>query len=85
MSDTGRQDFTDKAKSSLKPDSQKSTTEKIGDSAKGTADSVASTFQPEGEKSNSQKAGDTFSSNSNENQDSLVDKAKNAVGLGGNS
>jgi hypothetical protein len=30
----------------------------------------------------SQKAGDTFSSNSNHNDDSLLAKAKNAVGTG---
>ncbi|KAJ7087843.1 heat shock protein 9/12-domain-containing protein [Mycena epipterygia] len=82
MSDTGRQSLTDKAGAAMKPDSQKSTTEQMGDSLKGTTDSVASTFQPQSEKSTTQKAGDTFSSNSNENDDSLLTKAKNAVGMG---
>jgi hypothetical protein len=63
----GRQSFTDKAGAALKPDSEKSTTEHLGDKFKGNADSAASTLQPQGEKSTSQKVGDTFSSNSNEN------------------
>lgn len=37
------------------PDSQKTTTEKAGDSLKGNLDSAASTLQPQGEKSNAQK------------------------------
>ncbi|ESK94583.1 12 kda heat shock protein (glucose and lipid-regulated protein) [Moniliophthora roreri MCA 2997] len=82
MSDTGRQSFTDKAGAALKPDSQKSTTEHFGDKLKGNTDSAASTLQPQGEKSTSQKVGDTFSSNSNNNDESLMDKAKNTVGLG---
>ncbi|KAJ7063451.1 heat shock protein 9/12-domain-containing protein [Mycena amicta] len=82
MSDTGRQSFTDKAGAALKPDSQKSTTEHMGDSIKGTTDSIASTFEPNSQKSTSQQAGDTFSSNSNHNDESLLQKAKNTVGLG---
>ncbi|KAL1680190.1 heat shock protein 9/12-domain-containing protein [Schizophyllum commune] len=82
MTDAGRQSFTDKAESALKPDSQKSTTEQAGDAIKGKTDSAASTFQPNQEKSTTQKATDSLSGNSNENSESLVDKAKNAVGLG---
>ncbi|KAJ3877276.1 heat shock protein 9/12-domain-containing protein [Lentinula edodes] len=82
MSDTGRQNFTDKASNALKPESEKSTLESLGDSAKSTGDSLASTFQPESQKSTTQKAGDAFSSNSNENEDSLLTKAQNAIGLG---
>ncbi|KAF7338149.1 Heat shock protein 9 [Mycena venus] len=82
MSDTGRQSLTDKAGAAMKPDSQKSTTEQLGDHVKGTGDSIASTLQPQSEKSTSQKAGDTVSSNSNNNDDSLLSKAKNAVGMG---
>ncbi|KAK7019329.1 heat shock protein 9/12-domain-containing protein [Favolaschia claudopus] len=83
MSDTGRQSLTDKAGAALKPDSEKSTTEHMGDSLKGTGDSIASTLQPSSEKSTTQKAGDAVSGNSNENDQSLLDKAKNAVGMGG--
>jgi len=84
MSDTGRQSLTDKAGAALKPDSEKSTTEHLGDKFKGTADSAGSTAQPESEKSYTQKAGDAVSGNNNNNDASLVDKAKNAVGLGKN-
>ncbi|KAJ6454774.1 heat shock protein 9/12-domain-containing protein, partial [Mycena vitilis] len=80
MSDNSRQSMTDKASSALKPDSQKSTTEQMGDSVKGTGDSIASTLQPQSEKSTTQKAGDTFSGNSNNNDESLMNKAKDAVG-----
>jgi len=41
-----RQGLGDKAASSLKPDSQKSTMEQVGDQAKGASDSVASSLQP---------------------------------------
>ncbi|RDX42053.1 hypothetical protein OH76DRAFT_1411506 [Lentinus brumalis] len=83
MSDAGRQSFTDKATAAVKPDSQKSTTEHVGDKFKGKGDSAASSMQPQSEKSTTQQVGDTFSSNSNETQPSLTQKAKNAVGLGG--
>merc|ERR1712226_702628 len=79
MSDTGRQSFTDKAGSALKPDSQKTTTESAGDRIKGTMDSMGSSMQPESQKSGSQSMGDKFSSNSNQNQESMMDKAKNAM------
>ncbi|KAG8686185.1 hypothetical protein FRC11_009368 [Ceratobasidium sp. 423] len=82
MSEAGRQSFTDKAGAAIKPDSQKSTTEHVGDTIKGNLDSAASTVQPNENKSGSQKVGDTLSGNSNENQTSLLQKAKNAVGLG---
>lgn len=75
--------MTDKAAASMKPDSQKSMTEQAGDKAKGMADSVASTMQPQSEKSATQKAGDTVSGNSNEGQESLMEKAKQTMGMGG--
>ncbi|EIW63603.1 uncharacterized protein TRAVEDRAFT_43889 [Trametes versicolor FP-101664 SS1] len=81
MADAGRQSFTDKATSAVKPDSQKSYAEQMGDSLKGTADSIASTMQPQSGKSTTQKMGDSVNSNSNENQDSLMDKAKYALGM----
>ncbi|KAG1766978.1 heat shock protein 9/12-domain-containing protein [Suillus occidentalis] len=83
MADTGRQSMTDKAASSMKPESQKSMTEQAGDKTKGMADSVASTMQPQSEKSATQKAGDTVSGNSNEGQESLMEKAKQTMGMGG--
>ncbi|KAJ7172285.1 heat shock protein 9/12-domain-containing protein [Mycena filopes] len=83
MSDTGRQSMTDKASAAMKPDSQKSTTEQLGDHFKGTGDKMASTFQPQHDKSATQKMGDTVTSSNNHNEASLADKAKNALGMGG--
>ncbi|KAF7323119.1 hypothetical protein HMN09_00092100 [Mycena chlorophos] len=82
MSDNNRQSFTDKAGAALKPDSQKTTTEKMGDTFKGKMDSAASTVQPNSHKSTAQQAGDAVSGNQNHNDESLMQKAKNAVGMG---
>ncbi|PWZ02823.1 hypothetical protein BCV70DRAFT_214337 [Testicularia cyperi] len=79
MSDAGRQDFTDKASSALKPDSQKG----VGEKAKENLDKAAATLQPDSTKSDSQKLGDKVSG-SDKSDESIIDKAKNAVGLGGN-
>merc|ERR1711915_231110 len=83
MSDALRQSTTDKAASSLKPDSQKSGLEQAGDSIKGAADNVAGSVQPSGEKSATQKASDTVSG-SNENASkqgqSVLDSASETVG-----
>ncbi|KAK6431789.1 hypothetical protein LTR95_012049 [Oleoguttula sp. CCFEE 5521] len=68
MSDALRQSTTDKAASSLKPDSQKSTLESAGDSVKSTADSVAGSVQPSGEKSATQKASDSVTGGSKDAQ-----------------
>lgn len=38
-------------------------------------------FFPQSQKSGSQSAGDTLTGNSNENKDSLLNKAKSAVGM----
>ncbi|KAH0578706.1 12 kDa heat shock protein [Termitomyces sp. J132] len=84
MSDNNRQSFTDKASSALKPDSEKGTFEKASDSIKGNMDSLGSSVQPNSQKSTSQKIGDSVSGNSNQNDESLINKAKNAVGLGQN-
>jgi len=65
MSDTGRQSFTDKATAAVKPDSEKSTTEHIGDKFKGKSDNAAGSVQPQNEKSIGQKISDTFTGNSN--------------------
>ncbi|KAK0563690.1 hypothetical protein OC861_004685 [Tilletia horrida] len=76
-SDAGRRDLTDQIGSNLKPDSQKS----ILEQGKEKLDSAASSLQPESQKSTTQKIGDSVSGNSNENQDSLLSKAKQTLGL----
>ncbi|KAJ4475279.1 heat shock protein 9/12-domain-containing protein [Lentinula edodes] len=82
MSDTGRQNLTDKASDAFKPRSEKSIPESFGDTVKSTGDSLASTVQPESQKSTPQQAADAVSSNSNQNTGSLLSKAQDAIGLG---
>ncbi|ORX40482.1 heat shock protein 9/12-domain-containing protein [Kockovaella imperatae] len=84
MSDMGRQSFGDKAEAALKPDSQKSYLEQAKDTIAGKADSAASSAQPESQKSWTQQAGDAISGNQNENSGSLLDKAKDALGMNEN-
>ncbi|CAN3354957.1 hypothetical protein DICA3_C18998 [Diutina catenulata] len=58
MSDAGRQNISDKVASAVKPESEKSTLEKIGDSVKGTMDNITGAATPDSEKSASQQASD---------------------------
>ncbi|KAK6909189.1 hypothetical protein I203_103206 [Kwoniella mangroviensis CBS 8507] len=81
MSDTGRQSLTDKAGAALKPDSEKTYLEQAGDTIKGKSDSAASSAQPQSQKSFTQEIGDAVSGNQNENQSSIADKAKDALGI----
>ncbi|KAJ3875177.1 heat shock protein 9/12-domain-containing protein [Lentinula edodes] len=81
MSDNARESFVDKTKAEIVPDSQKSGTRRAKETVEGEADSAASTVQPQSEKSIPQKIGDTFSSNSNENDQSLLDNTKDTLGL----
>ncbi|KAF2214931.1 hypothetical protein CERZMDRAFT_105331 [Cercospora zeae-maydis SCOH1-5] len=78
MSDSLRQSNTDKAGSALKPDSQKSTTEQLGDKIKGTSDSIAGQAQPEDQKSTTQKATDGASDSAG----SITDNVKDTLGMG---
>jgi len=84
MSQPGRQDFSDKVHNAVKPDSQKGFGEHVGDMVQGKGDSALSSLQPQQDKSASQKVGDAFSGQQNHNpgERSLMDKAKDAVGLG---
>ena len=93
MSDALRQDTSDKATSALKPDSQKSTLETIGDKVKGAGDSAAGTVQPgeelasilmlcryaDAELEESKSATQKVS----DGTASTTDQIKNTVGLGG--
>lgn len=67
----------------MKPDSQKTTTESISDSASGAYDKVAGAVQPEGQKSTSQKASDTLSGNTTDDASkqgkSYLESAKDTV------
>eukprot|EP00262_Sarcandra_glabra_P021348 TRINITY_DN8980_c0_g1_i1.p2 TRINITY_DN8980_c0_g1~~TRINITY_DN8980_c0_g1_i1.p2 ORF type:complete len:119 (+),score=26.73 TRINITY_DN8980_c0_g1_i1:54-359(+) len=85
MSDSLRQDTSDKVASSLKPESQKSTLESANDSLKSAADSAASYVQPQGEKSTTQKAtdavsGDNTNTSKTQQGEGLLAQAQEAIG-----
>ncbi|OOG00436.1 hypothetical protein ASPCADRAFT_202295 [Aspergillus carbonarius ITEM 5010] len=89
MSDTGRKDFTTKAKEEMTPDSTKSTQDKVKESFTDTTDRVARGFQTDDSKSAPQETFDkTQRSHDNASHGgasgSIGDKIKNAVGLGDN-
>ncbi|KAH9978711.1 heat shock protein 9/12-domain-containing protein [Lactifluus volemus] len=83
MSDNGRQSLTDKVSAAVKPDSEKSNMEHIGDKLKGAVDSAAEKLQPNSNKSTPQQVSDSLSGNSSD-KNSLLDKAKDANPLGDN-
>ncbi|GAA6003031.1 hypothetical protein JCM10207_001954 [Rhodosporidiobolus poonsookiae] len=86
MTDTGRESLTDKAERNVKPDSQKGLGEQAMDTAKGAYDSAAAAVQPDSQKSNTQSATDTLTgggSSGSGGGESLVDKAKDTLGMGG--
>ncbi|KAI9888479.1 MAG: hypothetical protein M1814_006897 [Vezdaea aestivalis] len=85
MSDLGRKDFSTKAKEGITPDSSKTTAEKLKETVTTGADRVAA--QGPGEsKSTTQQAADRATHSKDEaahggSGGSVLDKAKNAVGL----
>ncbi|KAE8343877.1 hypothetical protein BDV24DRAFT_25993 [Aspergillus arachidicola] len=87
MSDTGRKDFSTKAKEELTPDSAKSTQQKVKEGATDIGDRVSRGLQPDEQKSGTQEAfdkGQRVHDNKSHGGtgESILDKAKNAVGLG---
>ncbi|KAK8218005.1 putative chaperone/heat shock protein Hsp12 [Phyllosticta capitalensis] len=87
MSDAGRKDFSTKAKEEMTPDSTKSTQQKVKESVTDAGDKIARGFQTDDSKSTSQEASDKLGRSKDEHVhggtgESIVDKAKNAVGLG---
>ncbi|PLB52078.1 putative heat shock protein Awh11/Hsp9 [Aspergillus steynii IBT 23096] len=89
MSDTGRKDFSTKAEEKITPDSSKSTTDKIKETFTDTTDRVSGAAQPDSDKSATQRAFDSTRSEKDDqvhgsSAQTVGDKVKNAVGLGGN-
>lgn len=87
MSDAGRKDFSTKMEEEMTPDSSKSTQQKLKETVTGTGDKVARGFQPDDQKSTGQEISDKFGRSKDEHVhggsgESIVDKAKNAFGLG---
>ncbi|KAK5778403.1 lipid-binding protein HSP12 PWA37_000345 [Arxiozyma heterogenica] len=66
MSDTGRKDFSDKAKEALKPESEKGYVEKGKEYVTDAADKVAGTVQPESNKGVLQGVSDAAKSGKDE-------------------
>ncbi|OJJ97992.1 hypothetical protein ASPACDRAFT_80108 [Aspergillus aculeatus ATCC 16872] len=89
MSDTGRKDFSTKAKEEITPDSTKSTQDKVKETFTDTTDRLARGTQSDNSKSTTQEAFDK-TQRSHDNtahggaSQSIGDKIKNAVGLGDN-
>ncbi|KAL2811112.1 heat shock protein 9/12-domain-containing protein [Aspergillus granulosus] len=87
MSDTGRKDFSTKAKEEFTPDSTKSTQDKLKEGFTDTTDRISRGLQPDDQKGGAQQAFDK-SQRSHDNHahggsaDTIGQKIKNAVGLG---
>lgn len=73
MSDTGRKDFSERAKETLKPESEKGYIEKGKEYVTGAADKVAGAVQPESDKGVLQGASDAANKGKDEAE------AKNAT------
>jgi len=83
MTDAGRKDFSTKAKESMQPDSSKSTTDKVSESVSGAGDKAARAVQPDNDKSSSQAIGDKVGRSKDDHTgESVMDKTKNALGMG---
>ncbi|CAI7607162.1 unnamed protein product [Penicillium pancosmium] len=86
MSDTGRKDFSTKAKEEITPDSTKSTQDKVKETVTDTTDRVARGFQTDDSKGGAQEAFDKTQRSSDNNvhggaSNSIGDKVKNALGM----
>ncbi|KXG53027.1 Heat shock protein 9/12 [Penicillium griseofulvum] len=89
MSDTGRKDFTTKAKEELTPDSTKSTQDKVKETVTDTTDRASRGLQTDDSKGAGQEAFDKTQRASDNHghggaTGSIGDKVKGALGLGGN-
>ncbi|KAL3461387.1 heat shock protein 9/12-domain-containing protein [Aspergillus heterothallicus] len=87
MSDTGRKDFSTKAKEEFTPDSTKSTQDKVKEGFTDTTDRISRGIQPDDQKSSTQQAFDKTQRSHDNNvhggsTETVGQKIKNAVGLG---
>jgi len=87
MSDAGRKDFSQKMKEGMQPDSTKSTADKVGETFTDTTDKVARGVVPDSNKSDQQSFADKVGRSKDENVHggsggSILDKTKNALGMG---
>ncbi|ORY12768.1 putative chaperone/heat shock protein Hsp12 [Clohesyomyces aquaticus] len=87
MSDTGRKDWSDKLKEGVTPDSTKSTQTKVGETFTDAGDKFARGIQPDSSKSTGQEFTDKVGRSKDRETHgssggSVLDKAKNALGMG---
>ncbi|PSN62853.1 putative chaperone/heat shock protein Hsp12 [Corynespora cassiicola Philippines] len=87
MSDAGRKDWSDKTKEAIVPDSTKSTQTKVKEAGTDTADKFARGIQPDDQKSSGQEFTDKLGRSHDREAHgssggSILDKTKNALGLG---
>ncbi|KAF2252633.1 putative chaperone/heat shock protein Hsp12 [Trematosphaeria pertusa] len=87
MSDAGRKDFSTKAKEEMTPDSSKSTQQKMKEAFTDTGDKVARGAQPDSDKSTGQSLTDKMGRSKDREVHgstggSIIDKTKNALGMG---
>ncbi|MCJ1240066.1 hypothetical protein MMC14_008066 [Varicellaria rhodocarpa] len=68
MSDTGRKDVTDQVAQKVTPESQKSTLDKLSDTATSAGDKVVGAVQPNESKSTSQELADKGRSGADDTQ-----------------
>ncbi|KAL4934021.1 heat shock 9/12 family protein [Aspergillus undulatus] len=88
MSDSGRKDWSTKAKEEMTPDSTKSTQDKVKETVTDTGDRISRGVQPDDQKSTGQQAFDKTQRSHDNHQggatETIGQKVKNAVGLGDN-
>ncbi|TKA72928.1 hypothetical protein B0A55_06857 [Friedmanniomyces simplex] len=96
MSDLGRKDFSDKLSEKVTPQESKSTTTKLSEGVTNLGDSASRNAVPDSEKSTTQKLSDGMTNEKHAHESghtghtghtsatepSLLDKAKDAVGMG---
>ncbi|KAF2018458.1 putative chaperone/heat shock protein Hsp12 [Aaosphaeria arxii CBS 175.79] len=87
MSDAGRKDFSTKLSEGITPDSTKSTQQKLKETVTDAGDTTARGLQPDHDKSTGQEISDKFGRSKDRevhgsSGGSIVDKTKNALGLG---
>ncbi|KAK4556315.1 hypothetical protein LTR86_006459 [Recurvomyces mirabilis] len=85
MTDSGRKDMSSKIGDKMTPDSQKSTIDKVGDSITGGADKAGRDLVPDSQKSTTQSMSDKASrekdSHKSTGGESMLDKAKDTLGM----
>ncbi|GFF31321.1 heat shock protein hsp9 [Aspergillus udagawae] len=87
MSDTGRKDFSTKAKEEITPDSQKSTLDKMKETVTDATDRLTGSAQGDKQKSYTQQAYDSMRGEKDDqvhgsSTQTMGQKAKDAMGLG---